>query len=371
MKKKLLEKLKRIREVNPFSLSGFNYCYSRLLQELAYFTDSSFGRPTSAIILLTNRCNARCLHCHSWKLPPVEEMTTVEWKKTFHELRRWLGPVFISITGGETLLKKDAIEIVEYAANLGFWVEFLTNGYLMDEDKAGRLAQSGVKRIKISLDGSRSEIHDNIRGRKGFFEKATYALQTLAQKRDKWNKGLKVWAKTSIMSLNVEDLPNIVVLARDLQIDGVEFQALEPVYYSKQLGDPNWYKDNPLWITDLSALSFNIQKLKDLKERGYPVLNSFENLDLIENYFNDPDRLSFKVHSHDYEKKKNECRSWLGGLQIMPYGGIKMCHWMKPFANVRNRKINNAWENRQRCRKDSSLCAYLNKDLREFNFEEG
>ncbi|MEW6418498.1 MAG: radical SAM protein [Nitrospirota bacterium] len=324
-------------------LYDLNYYYARLLRELAYLTGGSFGKPTSVIALLTNRCNARCVHCHSWKLPHIEEMTTEEWKKTFHELRRWLGPVFISITGGETLLKKDAIDLSEYAAQLGFWVEYLTNGYLMDMAKAKELALSGIKRIKISLDGSQPDIHNKIRGRKGFFEKATYALQSMAEERDRWNKGLKLWGKTSIMSLNVEDLPNIVVLARDLQIDGVEFQALEPVYYSKQLGDPNWYKDNPLWITDLNALSGSIQRLKELKNQGYPVLNSLENLDLIEKYFIDPEHLSYKVHSHEYNKKKNECHSWLGALQIMPDGGIKMCHWMKPFANARDGHIRRAW----------------------------
>ena len=142
----------------------------------------SIGKPTDVIILLTNRCNARCLHCHSWKLDSkISELTTNEWKKTLKELHKWLGPIFLSITGGETLLRKDSVEIAEYAAKLGFWAEFLTNGYLMDDKKAVQLVKSGVKRIKISLDGSKVEIHDLIRGKKGFFEKTTKALETLAK----------------------------------------------------------------------------------------------------------------------------------------------------------------------------------------------
>lgn len=334
-----------------------NHYYARFLQELAYRTGGSFGRPTDAIILLTNRCNARCLHCHSWKLPHLEEMTTEQWKGAFRELRKWLGPIFISMTGGETLLRNDAIDLAHYAADLGFWVEYLTNGYLVDVTKAKRLVQSGVRRVRISLDGSRPEIHDKVRGREGFFRNATDALRSMAEEKRESGRTVQVLCRTTIMSLNVEDLPNIAILARDLGIDGVEFQALEPVYYSDLVGDLNWYKDNPLWITDLDRLSHGITRLKELKTQGYPILNSFENLDLMQNYFSVPEELAFKIHSHEYKKKKRECRSWLGGLQIVPDGGMKMCHWMKPFANAKDGHIQKAWRNRFQCWK--SRCAYI------------
>ncbi|MFZ3137485.1 MAG: radical SAM protein [Thermodesulfovibrionales bacterium] len=338
-------------------LSKINYYNSRILQELSYKTGGGFGKPTGTIVLLTNRCNARCVHCQSWKLEPVDEVDTDVWLRTFHELRRWLGPIFISITGGETLLKKNSIDIAGYAAQQGFWVEFLTNGFLMDENKAEKLVRSGVKRIKISLDGSRPEIHNKVRGREGFFEKASWALKTLAEKRDELGLDLQIWGKTSIMSINVEDLPNIVTLASEMKIDGVEFQALEPVYYSEQLGDQDWYKDNPLWINDSDTLSKSIRELKAMKLAGYPVLNSPENLNLINNYFEDVEHLSYKIHSHEYKKKKDECRSWVGGLEIMPDGGMKMCHWMKPFANIKDGNIHRAYGNRTRCWKNH--CPYL------------
>ena len=343
-----------------------NYCYSWFLNRLAYYTKGSFGKPLSIIVLLTNRCNAHCVHCHSWKFQSsANEMTTEEWKTMFKKLRNWLGPIFISITGGEVLLKKNAIDIAEYAASLGFWVEFCTNGSLLNHEKVRQLIQSGVKRIKISLDGSQAEIHNKIRRRKGFFEKTTNALQMLKNEKDRKKQDIKIWGKTAIMSLNVKDLTNIVKLVQKLGIDGVEFQALEPVYYSTQQKNSLWYKGNPLWITDLAALSQNIQSLREMKIQGYPIINSIENLNMIEHYFYDPDGLAYKVHSHEYEKKNLKCKDWVRGLQIMPDGGMKMCFRMQPFASVKNGNIKKAWKNRIRCWKKPNLCYKTNQNVQK------
>jgi MoaA/NifB/PqqE/SkfB family radical SAM enzyme len=339
-------------------LNKINHYCNRLLQELSLKTGYSFSRPSGCIILLTNRCNARCVHCQSWKLPPEEnELSTQEWKEVLKQMRDWLGPVFLSITGGETLLKKDAIDLAQYASDKGFWTEFLTNGLLMNRESASLLAQSKVKRIKISLDGSTAVIHDLIRGRDGFFEHATKALSMLVEEKRTSKSNVTLWAKTSIMSHNVRDLANITKLAKDLGVDGVEYQALEPVYYSEQLTNKHWYRDNPLWVNDPPEASRSIVELKKLKTEGFPIVNSLENLGMVNDYFHNPEKLAHKVHAHEYAKKKPQCRSWAGGLQIMPDGGLKMCHFMEPFAYARDGNIKKLWQNRVRCWKKE--CRYL------------
>ena len=349
--------------INKFSklllARDINYVYSRLLQKLSQRTSVPFGKPLAPILVLTNRCNARCVHCLSWKLKSQEnEMTTLEWKSTLDELRKWLGPVSISITGGEILLKKDAIEIVEYAAMLGFRVSLLTNGFLMTHEKAKRLIQSGVKRITISLDSSKPEIHDKVRGKEGFFDNVIKALQMLSDERGLSGRDVEIWGKTVIMSYNVKDLSSIVMITKRLGINGILFQSLTPVYYSEQQGDPKWYVDNPLWVTDLKALSQSIQLLRELKTKGYPILNTIENLNMIEDYYTHPEELAHKVHSHNYKKKKKQtCETWVSGFEIRPNGGMKMCFMMKPFANARDGHIRQAWKDRVQCWKEP--CQYI------------
>lgn len=342
--------LKKIKKVDLLSSKGRNHFFSRILQETARRTGGSFGGPDSAILLLTNRCNARCVHCHSWQMKSVgEELNDDEWKKTLDELYQWVGPIDVAITGGETLLRSGAIDIAEHAAALGFWVDYLTNGYIMTQEKAARLVGSGVSRINISLDGSKSEIHNAVRGRDNFFDQSISALKMLVSERDKQQKDVQIWGKTTIMDINVGDLPNIIELASAIGLNGVLFQALEPIYYSEELGDPKWYQKNPLWVKDLSVVNESLQKLRKQKEEGYPVANTFESLEMMKEYFRDPEGLSFKVHSHEYNKSNPDCSSWYRGVQIMPDGGMKMCLWMEPYANAREGNFRQAWRSRKKC----------------------
>src|SRR5262245_15995751 len=87
---------------------------------------ASHCRPTEIAILLTERCNARCLHCDIWKNRGKEATPSVDqWKTTMRDLRRWLGPVHVVFTGGEALLMPFASEVVSYASSIGLLVEHL------------------------------------------------------------------------------------------------------------------------------------------------------------------------------------------------------------------------------------------------------
>jgi MoaA/NifB/PqqE/SkfB family radical SAM enzyme len=300
---------------------------TRALQELSFLSRISIAKPTSVIVIMTNSCNARCLHCHSYKLGKnPRELTAKGWANVFGELRQWLGPVFLTLTGGEPLVRKDALPIVEHATRNGFCVEFLTNGNAVNSAIAERLIRSGVKRVTISMDGSSPDVQDKIRGRVGFHEKARNAVRMLVEQNRIQGGDTVVRIKTAIMSLNLNDIVNIPPLAKELGAEGVLYQALEPVYYSGQFQDENWFESNYLWIKDLAALDVAVDKIKSLKADG----------------------LSRNVRTQQYKRKTKKCRSWLG-LQIMPDGGMKMCHPMEPFAYALDGGLARSWESRSPC----------------------
>jgi hypothetical protein len=140
-------------------------------------------------------------------------------------------------------------------------------------------------------------------------------------------------------------------LAKELGAEGVLYQALEPIYYSGQFQDENWFESNDLWIKDLEALDVSVGKIKSLKADGYPVLNTAENIDMIRHYFADPKGLRRKIRTQQYQRKAKKCCSWLG-LQINPDGGMKMCHPMEPFANAGDGGLARSWELRSPCWKN-------------------
>jgi MoaA/NifB/PqqE/SkfB family radical SAM enzyme len=73
------------------------------------------------MFLLTERCNARCVHCDIWKNKGDEgSPTAAQWSRVLDDLRSWLGPVSIVFTGGEALLKPYALELAAHAASRGF-----------------------------------------------------------------------------------------------------------------------------------------------------------------------------------------------------------------------------------------------------------
>ena len=78
------------REIPARAHAAVNY----RLRTIAGGRLASRCRPTSIAILLTERCNARCVHCDIWKNRGKEDSPTVDqWKTTLRDLRRWLGPV--------------------------------------------------------------------------------------------------------------------------------------------------------------------------------------------------------------------------------------------------------------------------------------
>src|SRR5580704_17752196 len=106
---------------------------SALLQEMSARA-LQLQIPLSVQLDLTYRCNERCVHCyldHEYH----GEMTTVEIKKLVNELAE-AGVFFLTMSGGEILLRRDFFEILEYARALLFCVTLKTNAVLIRERQA-------------------------------------------------------------------------------------------------------------------------------------------------------------------------------------------------------------------------------------------
>src|SRR5215467_11587768 len=104
---------KRLYEAVNFQLRGF-----------AEGRFAKFCRPTVVVALLTERCNARCVHCDIWRNRGKEDAPTVEqWKVVLSDLRRWLGPVQVTVSGGEALLMPFTPELVSYGSSMGLFME--------------------------------------------------------------------------------------------------------------------------------------------------------------------------------------------------------------------------------------------------------
>ena len=112
-----------------------------------------YERPILSLrITLTNRCNVNCLYCHHDGMVKSKDEMTADELYTICKIAKKIGVRKIRLSGGEPLLKKDIIEIVERIASLDFKdISMTTNGILLGK-YAQDLKDSGLDRVNVSLD---------------------------------------------------------------------------------------------------------------------------------------------------------------------------------------------------------------------------
>jgi mycofactocin radical SAM maturase len=128
---------------------------------------------------LTYACNLACVHClsSSGRRDP-RELSTAEAKAVIDELHD-LQVFYVNIGGGEPMVRRDFVELVDYAIGRGIGVKFSTNGYFIDEAAATRFAGTDYLDIQISLDGTDAATNDAVRG-EGSYAAARRAMDNLA-----------------------------------------------------------------------------------------------------------------------------------------------------------------------------------------------
>lgn len=169
---------------------------------------------------VSSKCNSNCIYCLvSDHIETKEEVSTETILKVISELPD-LGTWVLVLSGGEPLLRKDVFDIIEHADNLGILVQFLTNGILIDEKVAKRLATFKHLQIRISLDSCIPEHHDKHRGAKGSFEKTVRGIKNLK------NQGITPEIAVVVSSINYDDFDKTVDFLKELGIKYVRIGAV-------------------------------------------------------------------------------------------------------------------------------------------------
>ena len=159
----------------------------------------------------THACNLMCKHCYldaQTKLP--NELSTEEAKRMIDDLAS-SGVVVLAFSGGEPLMRKDLLELVEYAHETGMYLALATNGTLITKEVAKNLKEAGIEYVEISLDGKDASTHDRFRGVPGMFDRSVEGIKNCVA------EGLYTCVATTPTKHNLQDIPQIYELARDLK----------------------------------------------------------------------------------------------------------------------------------------------------------
>ncbi len=163
--------------------------------------------PFSVSFELTYRCNLKCRHCYVRAAEGREELSTGECLTILRQLGD-AGFFFLIFTGGEPMTRPDFFELAEEARKLTFALKLMTNGTLIDEAAADRIAGLDFVSVDMSVYG-RPAVHDHITGVDGSQADTVRAIDLLRE------RGIIVRVKSPIMRSNLCDFEYLRSLASD------------------------------------------------------------------------------------------------------------------------------------------------------------
>lgn len=210
------------------------------------------GKPRLIFWELTTGCNLRCIHCRASasELASPADLPTGKATSLIDEIAEFASPILI-MSGGEPLYRPDVFELTAHAARRGLRVALATNGTLVTPDVARRVADSGVRRVAISLDGADDATHDAFRGVPGAFDAALRGFRNLRA------LGMSMQINMTIARHNVHQLPDVLNLALELGADALHTFLLVPVgcgvnIAAEQMVPPQEYEEILNWLYDRS-----------------------------------------------------------------------------------------------------------------------
>ena len=193
----------------------------------------------------TVACNLACVHCRASATngPYEGELDTQACFRLLDQIKEVGDPIII-LTGGEPLLRPDIFEIASYGTNKGLRMVMAPNGTLINAETARKMADSGIKRISVSLDGATKEAHDSFRGVDGAFEGALKGINHAV------DAGIEFQINTSITKQNLSQIPEILETAEKLGAVAHHIFLLVPTgrgkYITDQEIDAEEYEKTPV-----------------------------------------------------------------------------------------------------------------------------
>jgi radical SAM protein with 4Fe4S-binding SPASM domain len=270
--------------------------------------------PLSGSIELTWRCNLRCQHCYldevHEQVGGPEELSTGEICNIFDQVVDE-GTLWMLITGGEPLMRRDFADIYRHAKKKGLVIHLFTNGTLITDRIADLLAEWRPFTIEITLYGRTQETYERISGVPGSHARCMAGIERLLERK------LPLTLKTMLMTLNQHELWDMQAYAKSL---GVKFR-------------------------------FDSMLMSGLTGSSQPVNLRLPAEEAVRFDVEDPERLEqWEVFRQQYETTRLDvsqlyvCEAGLGTFHIDPFGQLSMCMLARsPAYDLRQGSFRQGW----------------------------
>lgn len=314
--------------------------------------------PDSITLFLTYRCNLKCYMCPQTieydnsikRIAEVDDHYSKEKELGYADIKNMVDEVVkfkpkFYITGGETLLHRDAIESIRYIKSRGMMVSLQSNGILLQKN-ADAIVASGVDKVIVSIDGPEA-IHNSIRGLNNAFSSSVSGLKEVIKIRKKVNS-LTPYLEINMVIVrdNYKYLTDMINIASSIGVDSLSFQ--HPVFESKETDDRQYkayfnafdeeQRKEGYYTLDMKESDVNelVEIIKTIKKISASVDISF---------FPDIDVNNIKSYYLDlYYPFRNRCLAPWNSCVIQPNGDVSPCMGYVA-GNIREEDLLSIWNN--------------------------
>jgi AdoMet-dependent heme synthase len=298
---------------------------------------------------MTQACNLACVHCRAGACssPNPDQLSFEEGRALIDGIAEVGKPILI-MTGGEPLLRPDFFDLARYAVSAGLRAVVATNGVLVSPEVAAEIADVGMPRVSISLDGPSAEDHDVFRGVPGAFEGSMKGIENLR------SAGVSVQINTTLTRRNRHQLGQIMGIAEKVGAEAFHVFLLVPTGRAKDMAGeemgPAEYEESLLEFYRLGRSS-SMETKATCAPQYYRIMRQQAREEGIE-----VNEATFGLNART--------RGCLGGLSfvfVSHRGELQPCGYFDVQAgSVREKSFSELWEN-----------AKLFKELRDFSLLEG
>ncbi|MBU0878888.1 MAG: radical SAM protein, partial [Candidatus Omnitrophica bacterium] len=217
------------------------------------------------------------------------------------------GCFWLTISGGDPLVREDFLEIYSYAKDKGFIITLFTNAYGLTPKIINSLIKSPFYSIEITLNGITKEVYEAVTGVEGSFPKVIKNIKRLKQ------EGFPLILKTNCLKTNKHQLGKIKRWAEKL--------------LGKPKKDRHYFKYDPMIYPRLNGdktpceyrLSF--EELVKAKKQDADIWKEYKR----------------GLHGKLPKSKRTKdflyrCNSWMNQFFVNPYGKLKFCEFSEKFS---------------------------------------
>jgi radical SAM protein with 4Fe4S-binding SPASM domain len=192
------------------------------------------GRPrvNSVAVELTAYCNQKCTYCYNpWREDGGAQMAAPDGSTLLKRVEKVLAQLDVdhfTLTGGEPFAHKEVFALIERIRGAGVGVQMISNGGLIDEATAARLAKFDISYVQVTLNGPDAALHGEHVGPGDHF------ARTLAGVRALQKHGVPVVGCVVVTRKNARRVGETLTLWKSLGVERIALSRFSPAGYAAQ-----------------------------------------------------------------------------------------------------------------------------------------